>query len=262
MSLFDVALLDGVSDAVASELAAACVLRRFVAGEGLIGPAFRRGVVFVVVEGCVRLSRTSGSRDLTVALLDRGSVFGATEVLGDWCAELAAVTIDATTALVVGDATLRALAHRDPQLALNLLRSIGSRLRDSLDLSHALACWPVHRRIASRLCDLSARYGRPTLDCATLIDRPLTHDALAHMVGASRQTTCEVLAGLRALDVIASRRRRIAILDMAALNVIATSDEPLGGRGRPTSGPPRSASVLHLHPGSHIRRAVGLQDQP
>ena len=72
------------------------------------------------------------------------------------------------------------------------------------------------------LLDVPGRIARLLLDHAAegdghLIDKPLTHQTIAHLVGASRETISRALRDFVQAGWIASERRRIRVLDREAL---------------------------------------------
>ena len=83
----------------------------------------------------------------------------------------------------------------------------------------ALAC-KVSHTVEQRL----ARWLLMTRDRMAVDELPLTHDALARMLGAQRPTISEAADALRGRGLIAYQRGRVAILDRAGLEAAACED--------------------------------------
>ena len=180
-------------------------------------------VLYVVAQGTVRLfSADADGRQLTLAILDAGAVFGESALLGEGATGVVAEATERCRLYAIPADRLRAMIQRQPEIGVNLLLSVGSRLRRMQELSHELAYWNVHRRLAHQICLLAERYGRPTLSGDVMVARVFTHAELADMVGATRQTVSEGIATLMRLGILERRRRRIVVRDHPALAAFGT----------------------------------------
>jgi CRP/FNR family transcriptional regulator, cyclic AMP receptor protein len=98
-------------------------------------------------------------------------------------------------------------AHVDSLLEPALFDALhrhAARLRRSLEDADR----PVAARVALALLDLGDRYGHVAEDGATRLTLPLTHDHLAAMVGAARETTSGAVAELRTAGLVSGTRGR------------------------------------------------------
>jgi CRP/FNR family cyclic AMP-dependent transcriptional regulator len=202
--------LDAIGERAASRLLAESVDRRWPSGSVLFHEGDRADRVLFVVEGRVKLevTETNGTTSL-LALRGPGDVIG----------ELAAV--DATTRLaaavafggpvrctVVPASTFRDVVEGDTTAAMALVRLLAGRLREAEGRRAEHGALGVEQRLARRLLDLVDADGR--------VDG-LGQDELAGLVGASREAVAKALQGLRAAGVVATGRRSIEVLDVAAL---------------------------------------------
>ncbi len=95
-------------------------------------------------------------------------------------------------------------------------------------LTHALedAEHPVPARVARAFQRLGSRFGQELADGTVRLTLPVTHDTLAAMVGAARETTTAVIAQLRQLGLVQGTRGnyriRPAALAEYALEVALT----------------------------------------
>lgn len=216
-------LFAGVGDARLGELCDRAVVSTVERGALVYGPFDTSDVLYVVAQGTVRLaSADPDGRQLTLAIIDRGSVFGEGALLEEGAAGVFAEAIEHCRIYSIPADQLRAMIQREPDVGVNLLLSVGSRLRRMQELSHELAYWSVHRRLAHQICMLAERYGRPTLSGDVMVARVFTHAELADMVGATRQTVSECIATLMRLGILERRRRRIVVRDRPALVAFGT----------------------------------------
>ncbi|MGD9696870.1 MAG: Crp/Fnr family transcriptional regulator [Thermoleophilia bacterium] len=99
---------------------------------------------------------------------------------------------------------------RDPGLAANMVRVLSAQIADR-ELTVAIALEPrVERRLLLKLRQLAERWGRVTPDGVRL-DLHLTHQELANMVGAVRESVTIALGRLASAGEIDVRNRTLLI---------------------------------------------------
>jgi len=74
---------------------------------------------------------------------------------------------------------------------------------------------PVAARLAAVFVDLAERFGQEVADGMVRLTLPLTHDTLAGLVGAARETTSVAVQELRRRGLIAGTRGRYLVLPRA-----------------------------------------------
>ena len=117
------------------------------------------------------------------------------------------------------DATLLVLRREDfrrrvegsPIVAWALLTELSRRLRAADGKIGGLVLLDVPGRIARLLLD----FGETAP--GGLIDKPLTHQTIANMIGASRETVSRTMREFQDQGWVKVERRRIALADIEAL---------------------------------------------
>jgi CRP/FNR family transcriptional regulator len=192
------------------------VTRRFPPGGVIVRQGELVASLFLVTEGAVRLgSVTEGGREVIVALLGRGELFGESALLAEPSpVEARSVGCSETIALPVG--SIRAIVERQPATAEQLLRLVAARLhRTRAALQEALGL-DIPARVAGRLRELAADHGVREADGVRL-EVPITQEELARMVGVSRETVNRTFASFAARGLVHAEPRRLVITDLAAL---------------------------------------------
>ena len=186
--------------------------RRFPHGEVIVHQGDASTCLFLVTDGAVRLSSvTVAGREVVVALLRPGDVFGESALLGN-PSPVEARAVGRTTLVAVPLASLRALLERHPAIAEQLLRLVAARLhRTSTALEEALV-GDLPSRILGRLRDLAAGHGVQEPEGVRLTV-PITQDELARMVGASRESVSRTVGALAARGLVRSGRRRLVLTE-------------------------------------------------
>ena len=94
----------------------------------------------------------------------------------------------------------------------SLLAELSRRLRRADNTIGSLVLLDVPGRIARLLLDAADEGG------SDLIEKPLTHQTIAHLIGASRETVSRAMREFQDSGWVTSERRRIRITDRAALD--------------------------------------------
>jgi CRP-like cAMP-binding protein len=206
-----------LDDEAASALRASMVEVQLGRGEVLFREGDTGDRVYVVIDGKVKLGRTSSDgRENLLALLGPGQMFGELSLFdpGPRSATVTAVT----------DTVLLSLANEDmltwltgrPEVARGLLLQLGQRLRRSNDTLADLVFSDVPGRVAKALLDLSTRFGVPSEEGVRVV-HDLTQEELAQLVGASRETVNKALADFAGRGWLRLEQRSVVILDLERL---------------------------------------------
>jgi CRP-like cAMP-binding protein len=164
-----------------------------------------------LIAGRVRIVQSGPEGgQVIVRFVGPGETFGTVALFTDgrYPAEAAAV-ID-SVGISWPEATLLELIHQYPQIALNLVRIVGARLRDVQERLRELATQRAEQRIAHallRLTDPGATAGKH--DAA--IEFPLTRQDVAEMCGATLYTVSRVLTSWEKAGYIKTHRKHLTI---------------------------------------------------
>ena len=191
-------------------------------GKVFFSPEDTPGTIYFLKEGRVRLyRRTPEGKQLTVAVLDRGAVFGESRLIGQNHAGVYAEADEQCLLCVMPAGHLEVLIAEVPQVGLNLLRFVGQRLQRTTELAEEVAFWSVRRRLARTILELDERYGHPTMGGGRIVNKTFTQADLAEMCGSTRETVAELMSALKKQGILGTRRRRIVIEDRDALQQLS-----------------------------------------
>ena len=102
------------------------------------------------------------------------------------------------------------LMEQIPQISINALGILASRVREFQDRLRELATERVERRIAHTLLRLARQTGRKVPE-GVLIDMHLTRQDLAEMTGTTLYTVSRTLSQWEAQGLVQSSRERVVI---------------------------------------------------
>lgn len=164
----------------------------------------------VIGGGRLALAVIAEERERTIGMLEQGDLL--VRPLEPWAASSPQVRCfaiaDSQVHLV--DRERMETWMRDPALAANLVRVLSAQVADR-EMAVAIALEPrVERRLLLKLRQLAERWGRVTPDGIRL-DLRLTHQELANMVGAVRESVTIALGRLAEAGEIEVRNRTLII---------------------------------------------------
>jgi CRP/FNR family cyclic AMP-dependent transcriptional regulator len=188
--------------------------RNFKQGDTVYPSSQKGPVVCLVRSGRVNIIRTSASgRDLDVKTVEAGTIFGDMPMLGQSMLGARAVAAEPSKVTFINAGDFEKLASASSAVALNLARQIGPRLVDAERRHEQSAFQPVTSRVASLLLKLGGGSKEVT---------GYTHQEMADMLGVYRETVTNGIAELKADKLIKVGRKRITMLDAAALRRMET----------------------------------------
>ncbi len=206
-------LFSALDDEAAAALHTSMAQNRLRRGEVLFREGDSGDKLYIVMEGKVKLGRTSADgRENLLAILGPGQMFGELSLFdpGPRSATVTAVT-DTTFASLSHDDLLRWLEGR-PTVARGLLTQLAGRLRKANDVVADLVFSDVPGRVAKALLDLADRFGR-SADDGVHVHHDLTQEELAQLVGASRETVNKALADFAHRGWLRLEGKTVVLLD-------------------------------------------------
>jgi CRP/FNR family cyclic AMP-dependent transcriptional regulator len=215
--LSDIDLFRDLSDRDRVELERMTTMTTVARGRVFYQPEDVSEVLFLVRQGRVQLYRISPEgKKLVIATLGPGTLFGEMALLGQQMHNAFAEALDDCTILVMSRTDLERLILSKPVLGLRMLEITGKRLSDAEARLEDMAFKGIPARLASLLLRLAAeRHSSDILG--------LTHQDLAETIGTYRETATQVLNDMKAAGLIEIGRKRITILDMERLQLLARS---------------------------------------
>jgi CRP-like cAMP-binding protein len=211
---------EGFLGALAAEdadaLRAVGVRRTYGANVTLVHQADEAGPVVVLLGGRVKVAISQAGREAILGVAGPGELVGELAAIDDSPRSTTVTTLEPVEALVVRRSDFSTLLERRPGIALVILRTVAHRLRYADVQQAQFATHDVVGRLALRLVELCERFGTQQ-ERGIEIRLPLSQEELASWVGASREAVSKAFQLLRSLDIVETGRRRVTVLDLAAL---------------------------------------------
>lgn len=186
--------------------------RPFHRGERLVEEGSPPDFLGVVLEGRIRIARLGADgRDLTLHLAVPGEAFGVIPALDRAPYPASVEALSGGRWSRVGAGRFLEALRKDPNLALEALRTFGGRIRHLIAVGHDNTMAPVPNRIAARLLELAVR--GPEIR--------LTRRELADLVGTTVETAIRITRQWECQGWVALGRGRITLRDRDALASLA-----------------------------------------
>jgi CRP-like cAMP-binding protein len=190
---------------------------------------FREGepgrTLYVIDRGQVKLYITaSGGRELLVAILGRGQIFGELEIFAGGPRGMTARAMESVEAFVLDKHVVQAILRTRPGFVRQLLELMARRLRRADQAAQDLVFFDASTRLARRLLQLAEEHGLPDPDGSRIqISVRLTQHEVGQMIGINRSSVNRVLRTLAAQGLLDWNGGAPVILDHAGLSEMARS---------------------------------------
>jgi CRP/FNR family cyclic AMP-dependent transcriptional regulator len=185
-------------------------------GQILYAPTAASRIIFVLLEGRVRLYKIFGGRELTLEIIDAGELFGDVAALAARQRGTYAESLESSRLALVSLDLLRRLVRENPEVGLRLAELLAKRLYEYRERMADVALKKVSARLASLLGRLLETEGVVTRE-GVGIETRYTHEQLATMIGAKRVAVSRAMARLRKSGAVEVKGRRVYLKDRAAL---------------------------------------------
>ncbi len=167
--------------------------------------------MYVIRQGRVKVVLVADDgREVILGILGPGEHFGELSLLDDQPRSAHVIAMEDAQLLVLRREDFRRRADANPVVVWALAQALSLRLRRADDQIAALVLLDVPGRIARLLLDAA----EPTTG---VVERPLTHQTIAHLIGASRETVSRALREFQDAGWVAAERRRLRLVDRGAL---------------------------------------------
>lgn len=173
---------------------------------------FTEGLYFVK-EGRVRLYQLNHEgKQFTLDILSKGNIFGEMGDISLGTRGLFIETIEESDICVMDKERFESYLIRRPRFMMNMMKAMSERLSYMSNLVQNLAIGKLHDKIIHVLAELSERFGvRDEGNDYCRIDMLISHQEIAHLVGASREAVSVALKELTEAGMIRTGFRTVAI---------------------------------------------------
>lgn len=217
LSLLPWNVLDQLTSSQLGDLDMTGVTRKLKKGEYIFRSGESSGSVHFLKSGKVKISHMASSgKEVILWFCFAGDIFGLAESMQCGEREVNAQACEPCEVLSISQSGFKAFLFSHPQAMYLLLQVMTSRLRCLSDTLANVAGEQVGKRLARQLFWLCMRYGR-TEGVGVVINVQLTHQEIADMIGATRQTVTSLMNDYKREGILAVNDHVIQIVDKRKL---------------------------------------------
>ncbi len=170
-----------------------------------------RATVFILRTGMIKLMRqTTAGNDVIITLCGPGELVGFSGLSKSTTRVASAQVVEAGEAFVIDDRDFRALMASRPTIALAVIETLRWRMESVADSLTDVVSEDVPNRIVRLLQRLAVGKGERR-NGEWALDLRLTHQELANMIGARRQTVTTAINDLHRDGVLRRDQHRVVI---------------------------------------------------
>lgn len=212
-------LFGGLDGAALERLADAAVQRDLRRGEVVFSQGDEGDSLYVVASGRLKLAvTTQHGSTIVLTTVAHPDTFGELAVVDGRPRSATVVALEPSVLLAVGRPTVLSLLSDSAAVSEALLRGIGATVRRLTEQAADLALLDLTARVAKLLVTLADQHDVPDAAVADpVVELTLTQTDMAHMVGGTRQSVNQILAGFAARGLIEVRGRTIVLRRLAEM---------------------------------------------
>ncbi|MBE2896888.1 Crp/Fnr family transcriptional regulator [Pasteurellaceae bacterium HPA106] len=221
--LSEVSLFQDVPEEEMRELNARLPLKHVSAGELIYTPHYHHHALFIIKAGRVRVFQTSAQgKALTIAILEKGSVFGSLPLLGQRMGNNYAEAMEDSLICQLNEAQIAQHFLSDQRIAVRVAKILGERVNELEERLADFVFKPLPQRLAGLLLKLATTSSLPLGTKKHIVS--LTHEQLGSLVGATREAVSKILSSFVQAGLIAQTRGKIILLSQEGLKRLSQSD--------------------------------------
>lgn len=167
--------------------------------------------IYLLREGQIKITASAeGGHEVLHEIIGPGEIFGDTSLILGIPRTTSAQALEASLLCEISRKAFETLLRMYPELAFQLLKSVGVRLKHAEAQLVNVVCHDISLRVRKTLIDLIVK------ESGSLPDRPtkikITQQDLANLIGASRQKTWQTLKELEDSGVLRLMYRSILVI--------------------------------------------------
>lgn len=214
--------LGSLSDADRGGLLQAGRITRWTRGELLVRAGDPAVSAIVLTVGVVKIQKLTGhGEEVVLGISGPGDLLGEIAAVRDAPRSASAVALKSVTGVVIAVTALRRFLLQHPSTTLALLDLSLRRLHAADERRLEFATRTTLTRVASRLVELTDRFGETGRDGAIDVALAINQEELASWSASSLESTARALRTLRQLGAIETRRLRLIVRDPELLRAQA-----------------------------------------
>jgi CRP/FNR family transcriptional regulator, cyclic AMP receptor protein len=197
-------------------------ITRWTRGELLVRAGDSAVTVIALLVGVVKIQKlTEHGEEIVLGISGPGDLLGEIAAVRDAPRSASAIALESVTGVIIAASALRRFLLNHPSTTLALLDLSLRRLYAADERRLEFTTRTTLTRVASRLLELTDRFGEQRSDRAVEVALPINQQELASWSASSLESTARALRTLRQLGAIETSRMRLVVRDPELLRAQA-----------------------------------------
>ncbi len=172
-------------------------IRTFHAGETVFFQTDKSTDLYIILEGSVKVILLSEEgEEFVLADLQQGDFFGEMSLIDGNPRSASVIADEDSTFAVLERSRFLDAIKQDPEMAIDLMKSLVQRLRKATEREESLAFLAVRQRLVRLFARLVKEEGMKKDAAGYHVVRKRTHKEIAERIGASRESISKILKRL------------------------------------------------------------------
>src|SRR5687767_3632957 len=202
-------LFSELDDKELGTIAAVAKSRRYAKDDVVFHESESGDVFCLIREGKVKVTMISPEgKEIILSMMGPGDFFGEMALLDDEPRSATVVALEPLDVVTIWRSDFLSILQENFSITRKVLAEISRRLRKMSTRAESLATMDVYGRLARFFIDLAKESGKPLENGYVAVTRP-THQAIANMIGTSRETVSRLIHDLMRQDLLLSEGKTV-----------------------------------------------------
>ena len=211
-------LFNGLTTEELQEIKAIMQEKNFAKNEMIFMEGAEANNFYIILTGLVKVFKTDEQgREKTLSLLGNKDFFGEMALLDNNSRSASVQAIDESKLFKISREKFKRLVTEYPEISLKIIATLSQRLRNSNQQIQNLTFKKVKGRLLDSLKQLADKYGVEQ-ENGILINKKITHQELANLVGTTRATITKLLGELAEENKLEMKDRYLILKNKADNN--------------------------------------------
>ncbi|MGR3179644.1 MAG: Crp/Fnr family transcriptional regulator [Candidatus Anammoxibacter sp.] len=188
------------------------ITKKFKKDEFVLRHREEGDAMYLIIKGSVKLTLfNEDGKILVLSTLSQGDFFGELSLLDDKLRSCTVIVASDCELFILTRTLFFALIKESPAMTFSILKEMTVRLRKASSKMGSLALLDVYGRIVQLLYEIANDVGEVTED-GYVIDKLPTHEELANIVGATRESVSRVISNIKKTGLLKYSKDRKILL--------------------------------------------------
>jgi len=210
-TLKDIELFEDLDDSSLKDILTVCKISHYEKDNIILFEEDLGNLLFFIVNGKVKISRINeAGKEIILSIIEETDYFGEMSILDGEARSANAVALSDTTVFTINKLNFFSILQKYPKIAINLLKTLTTRLRKADKLIESLSLNNAEHRICNTILTIAENMGTYNNKKVTIEKMP-NQEIIANMSGTSRETVSRMFSKLKMENLIVTSRHTLII---------------------------------------------------